>query len=94
MHNMSRISGPLNRISVINALEEKHGLTRVITENLCHYMENARHHREGNRKKFIEKNSSLRFFVETKKIIPPDDYYPDGRFNHNQQIQERLLSLK
>jgi hypothetical protein len=45
---MSRISGPLNRISVISTLEEKHGLTRVITENLCHYMETTRHYREGN----------------------------------------------
>jgi hypothetical protein len=48
MHNMSRVSGPLNRLSVINTLEEKHGLTRVIAESLCHYMETTRRHREGN----------------------------------------------
>ncbi|CAF5163366.1 unnamed protein product [Rotaria magnacalcarata] len=32
--------------------------------------------------------------LETKKILPPEDYYPDGRFNHNQQINERLVFLK
>ncbi|CAF3635592.1 unnamed protein product [Rotaria socialis] len=77
MHNMSRISYPLNRISLIDRLEEKHKITRVITENLCHYMENTRNCRE-----------------ETKKILPPEDYYPDGRFNHSQQINERLVFLK
>ncbi|CAF5187649.1 unnamed protein product, partial [Rotaria magnacalcarata] len=77
MHNMSRISYPLNRISLIDRLEDKHKITRVITENLCHYMENTRNCRE-----------------ETKKILPPEDYYPDGRFNHNQQINERLVFLK
>ncbi|CAF4705975.1 unnamed protein product, partial [Rotaria socialis] len=46
MHNMSRISYPLNRISLIDRLEEKHKITRVITENLCHYMENTRNCRE------------------------------------------------
>ncbi|CAF1148229.1 unnamed protein product [Rotaria sordida] len=76
-NNISRMSYPLNRISLIDILEKKHKLIRVITENLCHYMDNARQYRE-----------------ETKKILPPEDYYPDGRFNHNQQINERLVFLK
>ncbi|CAF3465340.1 unnamed protein product, partial [Rotaria sp. Silwood2] len=29
-----------------------------------------------------------------KSIILPEEYYPDGRFNHNQQIHERLNFLK
>ncbi len=50
---MTRISGPLNRIHVIDLLEKKHGICRVITENLCHYMENTRQYREGNRKSLV-----------------------------------------
>ncbi|CAF3578443.1 unnamed protein product, partial [Rotaria sp. Silwood2] len=76
-NNISRMSYPLNRIGLIDILEKKHKLTRVITENLCHYMDNTRRYRD-----------------ETKKILPPEDYYPDGHFNHNQQINERLIFLK
>ncbi len=43
----------------------------------------------------IEKKIYLIAFVlETKKILPPEDYYPDERFNHIQQICERLTFLK
>jgi hypothetical protein len=34
------------------------------------------------------------FFEESKSNLPPEEYYPDGRFNHNQQIHERLNFLK
>jgi len=47
IHHMSRISGPLNRISVINILETQHSITQVITESLCHYMDNTRRYQEG-----------------------------------------------
>ena len=46
---MSRISGPLNRMTVINLLEEQHKLSRVITESLCHYMEQTRRYQEDQR---------------------------------------------
>ncbi len=49
---MIRLSSPLNRISIIDILENKHQLTRVITENLCRYMENVRQYRDGNRRIF------------------------------------------
>jgi len=55
---MTRMSGPLNRINVIDILEKKHSLSRVITENICHYMESTRRYREG--------NSSLFFFLKRK----------------------------
>ncbi|CAF3511540.1 unnamed protein product [Adineta steineri] len=77
-HNIPRMSGPLNRISVIDLLENKYQLTCVITENLCHYMDTVRRYRD-----------------EKKKILPPpEEYYPDGRFDHNHQIHERLTFLK
>ncbi len=47
---MGRISGPLNRISVIDILEKQHNVSRVITESLCHYMENTKRYQEGNLK--------------------------------------------
>ena len=50
MQNMPRMSGPLNRTGVIDILEKKYELTRVVTENLCQYMENTRRYREGNRR--------------------------------------------
>ena len=76
--NISRMPGPQNRTGVIDILEKKYELTRVVTENLCQYMENARRYKESDSKA----NSS------------PDEYYPDGRFNHTQQIYERLNFLK
>ncbi len=92
---MTRMSGPLNRINVIDILEKKHNSSRVITENICHYMESTRRYHEGNRSLFSLKRKFLfDLFLETKKILPPEDYYPDGRFNHNQQIHERLNFLK
>jgi len=93
MHNMTRVSGPLNRVNVIDILEKKHSSSRVITENLCHYMENTRRYREGNWRNLFG-GKSIGIILETKKILPPEDYYPDGRFNHNQQIHERLTFLK
>lgn len=47
---MSRMCGPLNRCQLIDSLEKKHNFFRVITESLCHYMENTRRYREGNRR--------------------------------------------
>ncbi len=49
---MTRMSGPLNRINVIDILEKKHNSSRVITENICHYMESTRRYLEGNRSLF------------------------------------------
>ncbi len=46
---MSRMSGPLNRVYVIDLLEKKHNITRVVIENLCRYMDNTRRYRDGNR---------------------------------------------
>jgi hypothetical protein len=45
--NIPRMPGPQNRIGVIDILEKKHELTRIVTENLCQYMENARKSKEG-----------------------------------------------
>ncbi|CAF3335952.1 unnamed protein product [Rotaria socialis] len=75
--NIPRMPGPQNRTGVIDILEKKYELTRVVTENLCQYMENTRKHKE-----------------EAKANTSPEDYYADGRFNHNQQIHERLNFLK
>jgi ubiquitin carboxyl-terminal hydrolase 9/24 len=75
--NIPRMPGPQNRIGVIDILEKKYELTRVVTENLCQYMENARKYKE-----------------ESKLNLSSEEYYPDGRFNHNQQIHERLNFLK
>jgi ubiquitin carboxyl-terminal hydrolase 9/24 len=72
--NIPRMPGPQNRTGVIDILEKKYELTRIVTENLCQYMEKTRANKES--------------------ILSPDDYYPDGRFNHNQQIHERLNFLK
>ena len=36
-------------MTVINLLEEQHKLCRVITESLCHYMEQTRRYEEGQR---------------------------------------------
>lgn len=44
---MSRMSGPLNRMSVINVLQDQHGICQVITESLCHYMDDTRRYNEG-----------------------------------------------
>jgi hypothetical protein len=49
MHKIPHLSGPQNRISLIDTLEKKHELTRVITENLCHYMNKTRQYRERNK---------------------------------------------
>lgn len=46
---MSRMLGPQNRLSVIDNLEKKHRLTRIVTDNLCHYMDTVRREREGQR---------------------------------------------
>ena len=46
-HSMSRGLGPQNRLSVIDTLEKKHRLTRIVTDNLCHYMDTVRREREG-----------------------------------------------
>ncbi|CAF2622279.1 unnamed protein product [Rotaria sp. Silwood2] len=75
--NIPRMPGPQNRTGVIDILEKKYELTRIVTENLCQYMDNTRKYKE-----------------EAKSIILPEEYYPDGRFNHNQQIHERLNFLK
>jgi hypothetical protein len=48
---MARMSGPLSRENVIKSLENKHRACGIITENLCHYMENIRQHREGNNRR-------------------------------------------
>jgi hypothetical protein len=58
------MSGPLNRINVIDILEKKHSLSRVITENICHYMESTRRYREGNSSLFVffEKEISFNLF--------------------------------
>jgi ubiquitin carboxyl-terminal hydrolase 9/24 len=76
--NIPRMPGPQNRTGVIDILEKKYELTRIVTENLCQYMENARKYKE---------ESKL-------NLSSPEEYYSDGRFNHNQQIQERLNFLK
>ena len=39
--------GPQNRLSVIDNLEKKHRLTRIVTDNLCHYMDTVRRERES-----------------------------------------------
>jgi hypothetical protein len=70
--------GPQNRTGVIDILEKKYELTRVVTENLCEYMANTRKCKEN----------------EPKMSLSPEEYYSDGRFNHNQQIHERLNFLK
>ena len=44
---MSRISGPLNRMGVISLLEDQHKISHVITESLCHYMDDTRRNHEG-----------------------------------------------
>ncbi|UJR08730.1 hypothetical protein I4U23_012987 [Adineta vaga] len=77
MQNISRMGVPSNRLAIIDVLEQKHQLSAVVTENLCHYMNNIRQQRD-----------------ETKKILPAEEYFPDGRFNHNLQIHERLTFLK
>ncbi|CAF0941972.1 unnamed protein product [Adineta ricciae] len=76
--NIARMPGPQNRTGVIDILEKKYELTRVVTENLCQYMETARKYKES----------------EGKGNLVPEEYYADGRFNHNQQIHERLNFLK
>jgi len=74
--NLPRMStGPQNRTGVIDILEKKYELTRVVTENLCQYMDKAR-----------QQSKTINLLAE--------DYYPDGRFHHQQQIQERLNFLK
>ena len=45
--NIPRAPGPQNRIGVIDILEKKYEVTRVVTENLCQYMASARQHKEG-----------------------------------------------
>ncbi|CAF4473380.1 unnamed protein product, partial [Didymodactylos carnosus] len=70
------MSGLHNRQNVIEQLEKSHQLIKVVTDNLCQYMKNAR------------------IYKEDSKATIPEDYYPDGRFNHIQQIQERLSFLK
>ncbi|CAF0890240.1 unnamed protein product [Adineta ricciae] len=37
---------------------------------------------------------NVRRHQDENKILPPEDFYPDGRFNHNYQIHERLTFLK
>jgi ubiquitin carboxyl-terminal hydrolase 9/24 len=76
--NIPRMPGPQNRTGVIDILEKKYELTRVVTENLCEYMANTRKCKEN----------------EPKMSLSPEEYYSDGRFNHNQQIHERLNFLK
>ena len=34
------------------------------------------------------------FSIELKTNFIPEEYYPDSRFHHNQQIHERLNFLK
>jgi len=57
------MSGPLNRINVIDILERKHNLSRVITENICHYMESTRRYREGNNSLFVFWKEQLIWFI-------------------------------
>jgi len=76
-HNVTRMAGPQNRLTVVNNLEQKHEITRVVTENLCRYMEKIRKLRD-----------------ENKKILPAEELSTDGRFNHNEQIHERLTFIK
>ena len=71
--NIPRMPGPHNRTGVIDILEKKYELIRVVTENLCQYMEKTK---------------------KCKDNINPEEFYPDDRFNHNQQIHERLNFLK
>ena len=61
MHNIPRMSGPINRITVIEILEKKHKLTHVITENLCDYMECTRQYMEGNRLILLLKNNRYKY---------------------------------
>lgn len=58
---MSRLSGPMNRVTVINILEDQHQITRVITESLCHYMEQTRRHQEGQQVHIFERETMLSF---------------------------------
>ena len=88
------MAGPQNRTAVIDILEKKYEVTRIVTENLCQYMENTR--------KYAGKTDEiLLFFIEfhdfhseSKGNFQSEEYYPDGRFNHRQQIHERLNFLK
>ena len=94
--SIPRLPGPHNRTGVIDILEKKYELTRVVTENLCQYMENARKYKEG--KILFQMIKMICFhdfyFSESKSSLTSEEYDPDGRFNHNQQIQERLNFLK
>ncbi|CAF4271256.1 unnamed protein product, partial [Rotaria sp. Silwood2] len=44
--NIPRMPGPQNRTGVIDILEKKYELTRIVTENLCQYMDNTRKYKE------------------------------------------------
>lgn len=46
-NNVSRMMGPQNRLTVIDNLEKKHEITRVVTDNLCRYMDKIRKLRDG-----------------------------------------------
>lgn len=56
------MAGPQNRLTVVNNLEQKHEITRVITENLCRYMEKIRKLRDGKTKCFFVDRHRRRCF--------------------------------
>lgn len=92
---MNRMSGPHSRTHVIHLLESKNSILQILTENLCQYMEKLRQNRDSLSFEIKKKHSKTNLrFLENKKILPPEEVYPDNRFDHNQQIHERLIFIR
>ncbi|CAF3941595.1 unnamed protein product, partial [Rotaria sp. Silwood2] len=65
--NIPRMPGPQNRTGVIDILEKKYELTRIVTENLCQYMDNTRKYKEDD----FEPKAAKEFFQNHLMKLEP-----------------------
>ena len=77
-------ANPSCRHDVIHKLQNNHALVILVADNLTRYVDSVR--RKGG-----PGPSSKTLNLEE---LDPAEYYPDGRFNHNSQVQERLNFIR
>lgn len=93
----------LFRQEIIERLHNQYQLVVLVTENLVSYMESVREVVKG--MLFVKNYPIISVFVEffdnwetclftEHPEINPHTYFPDKRYNHVQQVQERLGFLK